>query len=158
MEAVHALVRELALFEKEPEAVITNAEIFRQDAFGERPKFEVLIAESEQAEVMGMALFFPAYSSWRGSFIHLDDLIVSEVYRGHGIGGKLLEALTDLALERGAQLLKWEVLDWNKPAVDFYKHIGAKIAPEWWKVTFYPDQMRAFKAGRENRTKKEELE
>jgi GNAT superfamily N-acetyltransferase len=127
---VHELIRELALFEKSPEQVITTVSSMEKDGFGDDPLFTLIVAEVDH-KVVGMALYFIKYSTWRGKGIYLDDLIVTGSYRGKGIGAKLLEAVFSHAKQIDARQLHWQVLDWNTPAIEFYKKVGARIEAEW---------------------------
>lgn len=131
-----AFVRELAEFERESGAVkLTEAELARDGfpaAGGER-YFECLIAE-EDGEAAGFALFFPVYSTWRGRAMHLEDLFVRPRFRGRGIGKALLTKVAAVAVERGCVLLYWHVLDWNTPAIEFYKTLGAEPLEEWTRM------------------------
>lgn len=128
---IHSLICELALFEKAPEQVVTTLQTMEKDGFGEQPIFRTIVAEAD-GRIVGMALFFTKYSTWRGKGLYLDDLIVTEKYRGKGIGKKLLNAVFDEANKMGAKQIHWQVLDWNTPAIDFYKKVGARIEAEWW--------------------------
>ena len=124
------LIRGLAEFERAPDEVaITEAELLR-DGFGERPVYECLIAELD-GEPVGMALFFPIYSTWKGASIHLEDLFVLPSARGLGIGKALLKRVGAIAAGRGCARLQWDVLDWNQTAIDFYQSLGAKFMDEW---------------------------
>jgi len=124
------LIRGLAEYERAPhEVTIGEAELLR-DGFGDRPLFECLIAEVN-AEAVGIALFFPFYSTWKGPGIHLEDLFVLPSARGFGAGKALLTAVASIAAERGCARLQWHVLDWNQPAIDFYNSLGAKFLDEW---------------------------
>jgi GNAT superfamily N-acetyltransferase len=126
------LVHALAIYERAPGAVhATEADLLR-DGFGEHPFFECLIAESEHGEAAGFALYFYNYSTWRGrSGIHLEDLFVLPQFRGQGIGKALLARVAARAAEQGCVRLEWNVLDWNQPAIDFYKSLGAQFLDEW---------------------------
>jgi GNAT superfamily N-acetyltransferase len=132
--AMHALMFELAVYEQSPESVEATVEEYRQDF--DKGLFEGLIAETE-GRVVGMALYFMAYSSWKGKMLYLDDLVVTEAYRRRGIGQLLLEAFLAEARRRGCRLAKWQVLDWNQPAVDFYKKNQAVIETDWWNVKIF---------------------
>src|SRR5450432_4615561 len=125
------LVRELALYEREPAAVVaTEADLLR-DGFGPVPRFECLIAEID-GEAAGFALYFFNYSTWRGrAGIHLEDLFVRPRHRGHGTGKALLARVAAITEARQFGRLQWEVLDWNQPAIDFYGRLGAKFLDEW---------------------------
>jgi GNAT superfamily N-acetyltransferase len=132
--AMHALMFELAVYEQSPESVEATVEEYRQDF--DKGLFEGLIAETE-GRVVGMALYFMAYSSWKGKMLYLDDLVVTEAYRRRGIGQLLLDAFLAEARRRGCRLAKWQVLDWNQPAVDFYKKNQAVIETDWWNVKIF---------------------
>lgn len=130
MQAVHALINELAIFEKEPEAVEISVEDLIQDGFGEQSQFKVFLAETDN-EIGGMALFYPRYSTWKGKALHLEDLIVSQKCRGLGLGKALYTKVIEYAYENGINRLEWEVLDWNKGAIDFYLASGADMHDNW---------------------------
>jgi GNAT superfamily N-acetyltransferase len=141
------LIRGLAAYERAPEEVtISEAELLR-DGFGERPLYECLIAELDGAAV-GMALFFPIYSTWKGPSIHLEDLFVLPSARGRGIGKALLKRVAAIAAERGCARLQWDVLDWNQPAIDFYQSLGAKFMDEWRIMRVTGDALAALGARR----------
>ncbi len=130
MPAVHSLVYELAVYEKEPESVTATVEDYIKD-FNEGV-FNVLIAEDDTQKVVGMMLYYIAYSTWRGKMVYLDDFVVSETVRGQGIGHVLWDALLAESRALGARLLKWQVLDWNEPAIRFYERADAIIEKEFW--------------------------
>lgn len=138
MTAVHALIHELATYEKAPEEHTCTIEQLTEDGFGPNPIFECLVSEMPDKGVVGMALFFTKYSTWKGMCIYLDDLMVHEPYRGLGIGKALLHELMGIARDRKAQRLEWQVLDWNEPAIGFYRALGAELDPTWinCKLTF----------------------
>ena len=151
MEAVHALVQELAAFEKAPEQVKTNAERLRADGFGERPLFETLVAEHPQAGIIGMALFYFGYSTWKGKMLYLDDLVVAESHRKQGIGRALFQRLIEYGVSQQAQLIKWQVLDWNQDAIRFYREqLGAAFDGEWLDCKLFPGQMQKLLDARAN--------
>ena len=132
--AILALVKELATYEKEPEAVIAEEADFLRDGFGERPSFEVLIAE-ESANAVGFAFYFFSYSTWIGrKCLYLEDLFVKPSYRGQGAGIALMKALAKVAVETDCRRFVWAVLDWNEPAIGFYERLGAKVMREWLTV------------------------
>lgn len=124
------LVKELALFERAPHEVTNTVKEMEQDGFSENPAFRFHVAELE-GKIVGIALYFIKYSTWKGKGLYLDDLIVSEKYRGQGIGKKLLDAFIAEAKSIGAKQVHWQVLDWNTPAIDFYKKINASVDAEW---------------------------
>ena len=127
--AVHALMYELAVYENAPEAVSATLEEYRAD-------FRAGIFESHVAEidgqVIGMTLFFMTYSSWKGKMLYLDDFVVTETHRRSGAGQLLFDAFLEEGRRRGCRLVKWQVLDWNAPALRFYEKNAAIIEKEWW--------------------------
>ncbi|WP_448602278.1 N-acetyltransferase family protein [Thermoleptolyngbya sp.] len=129
--ALFELVLALAEYEKLTHEVVGSAERLAEHLGGDRPLVEALLAEVDQ-QTVGFALFFSNYSTFLTKpGIYLEDLFVRPAYRGQGIGKALLSSLAKLALERGCGRLEWNVLDWNEPAIAFYKRIGAKILPDW---------------------------
>jgi len=130
MGAVLELIKELAVFEKEESAVeITESDLIR-DGFDKERRFKVFLAE-EEGEVLGMALIYDRYSTWKGRVIHLEDLIVRQKHRNRGIGGALYKEVMNYAYGQGVKRVCWEVLDWNQVAIDFYASTGARILPGW---------------------------
>jgi GNAT superfamily N-acetyltransferase len=125
--------RELAEYEHEPNAILITEEVLAKDGFGSDPKFRALIAEWD-GQPSGYALFYDFYSSWKGSGIFLEDLFVRESFRGRGIGKALLSRVARIARQEGHYAVRWEVLDWNKPAIEFYKSLGARFVDEWKQV------------------------
>ncbi len=131
-----ALIHELATFEREPDAVATTEDDLLRDGFGEDPRFQVLIAEWDGA-VAGMAFWFLNYSTWRGKpGIYLEDIFVRPPFRRRGIGLALIRHLAGIAHERGWERLVLQVLDWNRPAIDFYTTLGAQPQSEWITMRF----------------------
>jgi GNAT superfamily N-acetyltransferase len=130
MTAVHALIKELAVYEKAEQEVVTTVESMIEDGFGPQPLFECLVAEMEE-KIVGIALYYWRYSTWKGRCLYLEDFVVREEQRGHGIGKALFEQLYSIAEQHGAALITWQVLDWNEPAIRFYKRLGAELDPEW---------------------------
>jgi GNAT superfamily N-acetyltransferase len=127
---IFRLIQELAIFEKEEDAVITTPEMLLKDGFGAAPKFHCFIAESPE-EIVGIALVYMRYSTWKGEVLHLEDLIVSETVRGNGVGSLLLTEVIKYGNSLGVKRISWEVLDWNTPAIDFYEYIGANVMRDW---------------------------
>lgn len=142
--AAFALVQELALFEKAPHEVDNTPERMLQDGFGENPVFGFLIAEVD-GHVAGMSLYFFRYSTWKGRRLYLEDLIVTEAYRGKGLGKLLFEATMKKALELDCYGMAWQVLDWNTPAIDFYKKYGASLDSEWINCSLSRKQLEMIK-------------
>ena len=126
MSKVLELIKELATFEKEPDAVIVTEKQLINDGFSRLPKFKCFVAQINQ-EIVGMALGYPRYSTWKGPTIHLEDLIVTKSKRGLGIGFKLFSKFIHYAHELNVKRIEWVVLDWNKSAIDFYKKNGAQV-------------------------------
>ena len=130
MSSVLKLIQELANFEKEPNAVEVTEEILQRDGFGAQPLFNTLVAEVGY-EIVGMALFYPRYSTWKGPTIHLEDLIVKEAYRGKNIGSALFREVIQYSADKGVKRVEWVVLDWNDPAIEFYEKRGARVLRDW---------------------------
>jgi GNAT superfamily N-acetyltransferase len=128
--SILSLIHELAVFEKEPEAVIVTKTQIEQDGFGDRPLFECILAEVAE-KVVGMALFYPRYSTWKGPTFHLEDLIVTESMKGKGIGTQLYHAFLAQAHGAGVERVEWAVLDWNLSAIQFYQKSGASVLEDW---------------------------
>ena len=130
MPGVLELIKELARFEKEPDAVeITSAELIRH-GFGPSKQYQCFVAEVEN-EIKGMALVYPRYSTWKGPAIHLEDLIITKDMRGRGLGTALLDQVIKYGHSLGVKRISWEVLDWNEPAISFYQNKGAKVLRDW---------------------------
>lgn len=130
MKQVLERIRELAVFEKEPDAVVITEEDLIRDGFSEHPLFYCFVAE-EANELLGIALYYYRYSTWKGKTIHLEDLIVKEDQRGKGIGFELYKAIIQKGKEEGVRRIEWAVLDWNTPAIAFYEKTGAKVFSDW---------------------------
>ena len=128
------LVRELAIYEKAEDQVTATVEDYQKSL--KSHKIFCKLAEIE-GEVVGIALYYETFSTWRGLMYYLEDFVVSKAYRGHGIGQLLMDAYIDEAKKAGAVLVKWQVLDWNEPAVNFYQKMGATIEKEWWNVKMF---------------------
>ncbi|GAB5539289.1 MAG: GNAT family N-acetyltransferase [Salibacteraceae bacterium] len=134
--AVFSLIRELAEFENEADAVLTSEAELLNDGFGESPSFQLLVAEQD-GRVVGMALYYYCYSTWRGKYLYLEDLVVEASHRRHGIGSMLFERLIDQTKAQGLKQMGWQVLDWNEPAINFYKKYQATLDGEWLNGRFY---------------------
>ena len=127
----HELVRELAAYEHEEHEFIATLEEYQRDF--QEGLFELLVAEKD-GKIAGIMLHFMMYSSWKARMLYLDDFVVKEAYRRQGIGQLLYNRLFEIAKERKCRLVKWQVLDWNEPAVNFYKKNNATIEKNWWNV------------------------
>lgn len=130
MAAVLRLIQELAEFEKEPDAVLVTEEDLIRDGFGNQPLFHVFVAEIN-LEIVGIAFYYYRYSTWKGKIIHLEDLVVKNDMRGKGVGYALYSEIIRQAQKDQVKRIDWNVLDWNTPAIDFYKKTGAKVLKEW---------------------------
>ncbi len=130
-EAAHQLIRELAEYENAAEEVELTLEDFTQDGTANPPAFHLHVAVNQNEQVIGMALYYVIYSTWKGQIVYLDDLVVTKDYRRSGLGTQLLSEVIKFARERRARQLRWHVLDWNEPAINLYKKIGVKIESEW---------------------------
>ena len=141
---VLALIQELAEFEREPDAVTNTLDMMRHDGFGPAPIFGFFVLESGD-DLIGLALFYTAYSTWKGRMLYLEDLVVTEAARRGGYGRQLFDAVVAEARRTGAQRMKWQVLDWNEPAIAFYKKLGASIEGEWLNGNLSADELRAYR-------------
>ncbi len=130
MLAVLELIRELAVFEKEPDAVVVTVADLERDGFGDNPLFYTFVAEVDD-KIVGMALYYYRYSTWKGRTIHLEDLIVNEKMRGTGVGLALYKEIIAQGKRDNVRRVEWNVLDWNTPAIDFYEKSGARILSDW---------------------------
>jgi len=124
------LIKELALFEKAPEQVVNTVNLMKQDGFGKHPVYWFFVAEHNH-KIIGTAIYYLRYSTWKGVRIFLEDLIVTEKSRGIGAGKLLFDACITEGKARGYKGMNWQVLDWNTPAIDFYKTYNADLDGEW---------------------------
>jgi len=136
LEAVRNLVVELAVFERAPDAVTATLEDYRQ--LFKQGLFQCIVAEKND-KIIGIALYYDTFSTWKGRMMYLEDLVVTQQYRGQGVGGQLFDAFIKKSREKGAVLAKWQVLDWNKNAIKFYEKRDAEIEKGWWNVKFWVD-------------------
>ena len=130
MPSVLELIQELATFEKEPDAVVVTVDDLVRDGFSENPLFQCFVAEVD-GEIIGMALYYYRFSTWKGKTIHLEDLIVKESKRGTGAGFALYKEIIKQGKAENVRRIEWNVLDWNTPAIDFYEKSGAKVLSDW---------------------------
>ena len=124
------LIQELAVYEKAPDEVTVSLSHFEESGFGANPVWWAFVAEV-QGVVVGMALYYVRYSTWKGQRMYLEDILVTEDMRGQKIGSLLFDALIKEAKEKGFNGMNWQVLDWNEPAINFYKKYNANFDPEW---------------------------
>ncbi len=130
MPSVLNLIKELAHFEKEADAVVISVADLEKDGFGNSPLFKTFVAEVDE-EIVGMALCYPRYSTWKGPTIHLEDLIVKKNKRGLNIGSALYKKVIEYGHNLGVKRMEWVVLGWNTPAIEFYKKTGAHLLDDW---------------------------
>ena len=135
------MIVELAVFEKAPDEVELTAAQLELDAFGEKPIIEIIVAE-EDGVVIGAALFYEKYSTWKGRSVHLEDFVVKASDRMSCICSKLFEEVMRIAKERNYARMDWQVLDWNESAIAFYKNYEAEISEEWLNGRFTREQLQ----------------
>jgi GNAT superfamily N-acetyltransferase len=128
--AVFALIEELAIYEKAPHELINTPQQLLTDGFGDQPLYQLLVAEVDSV-VVGISLSYFRYSTWKGKCLYLEDIVITQSYRRYGIGSQLFEATIELGKSLGCRRLNWQVLEWNEPAINFYKKHGAGLDPEW---------------------------
>ena len=146
---IHALIRELAEYEREPASVrLSEADLLR-DGFGPTPAFSCLIGEHHGVPC-GLALYFPIYSTWEGRSLHLEDIFVRPAHRGAGVGKALLARVAAIAAETGCARLQWDVLVWNEPALRFYESLGATMLTEWRRMRIAGDAIERVASGKAN--------
>lgn len=144
-----AMIRELADYERAPDAVVATTDLLQEALFCDSPAAFALIAETEGGEVVGFALWFRNFSTWLGRHgVYLEDLYVRPAHRGHGYGKALLSALARIAVDRGYGRFEWWVLDWNTPAIEFYRSIGAEPMDEWTVQRVTGEALHRLAAGR----------
>lgn len=143
MKSVLELIQELAVFEKEPDAVELTVADLERDGFGSNPLFHTFVAEINE-NIVGIALYYYRYSTWKGKTIHLEDLIVKENQRGSGVGFALYSKIIEQGKMDNVRRIEWAVLDWNIRAIEFYKKSGAKILEDWRTVQMNEQQISNF--------------
>ena len=143
VKAVHALIVELAIYERAEQEVSNTVDQLLRDGFGEDPVYELLVAETEE-KVVGVALWYTKYSTWKGKCGYLEDLVVQADVRGRGIGKALFLEVAKACAHRGYGRMEWQVLDWNEPAIGFYRSLGAGLDPEWLNGKLTKDELQTF--------------
>ncbi|MBK5213146.1 MAG: GNAT family N-acetyltransferase [Flavobacteriaceae bacterium] len=143
MPQVLELIKELAIFEKEPDAVEVTVEDLEREGFAENPLFMCFVAEMDD-EIVGAALVYYRFSTWKGRTLHLEDLIVKEAMRGNGIGEALYKQVMQFANDRGLKRVAWDVLDWNTGAIRFYERSGANVLKTWRVVHMDEKGLKSF--------------
>ena len=142
--AILNLINELAVFEKLPKEVELTAEDLIKDGFSSSPKFKTFVAQASDETIIGMALFYERYSTWKGPSIHLEDLIVTSEKRKIGAGKALYKAVLNYAHQTGCKRVAWDVLDWNINAINFYEKTGATVLKEWRVVHMNEQNLKNF--------------
>lgn len=129
--AMFGLIKELAVFEKAPDAVTVSLTHFEESGFGNNPVWWAFVAEDSNKQVIGFALCYTRYSTWKGQRMYLEDLLVTEAWRGKGVGKLLFNTLMEDGKKKNFSGITWQVLEWNEPAIQFYKKFDAHLDPEW---------------------------
>lgn len=135
------LVKELAEYEKALAQVTNTVDRMEQDAFGEHPVFGFYVAEKDES-IVGISLYYYRYSTWKGKRLYLEDIVVTQLERGSGIGKMLFDQTMRLTLDKNCSGLVWQVLDWNEPAINFYKKYGAAFDAEWVNCSLEAEQIK----------------
>ena len=130
LKEVLKLIKELAKYENALEEVDLTLSQLKEDGFGKRPYYWFLVAEKNK-QIIGLSFYWIRYSTWKGKFLFLEDFVIKSEYRNQGVGKKLFEHTIKVCHELGLKGMTWQVLDWNKPAINFYKKFNAKISNEW---------------------------
>ncbi|MGQ0828902.1 MAG: GNAT family N-acetyltransferase [Bacteroidota bacterium] len=138
------LIKELAMYEKATNEVTVTIDQLERDGFGPRSIFHFFVAENKQ-KIIGIALYYIKYSTWKGKCIFLEDIIVTEQFRKHGIGKKLFDEVVKVAKEMKVPRLEWQVLEWNEPAINFYKKLNANFDEEWVNCKLTGEQIQNYK-------------
>lgn len=140
-EAILALITELAIYEKAGDEVSIDLKQLQSDGFGENPLFKAFVAENND-EIAGMALVYFKYSTWKGKSLYLEDIVVKSKFRRMGIGEMLFKKVVSYGLESNCARMDWQVLDWNLPAISFYKKLYAELDETWINGRLFPETMR----------------
>jgi GNAT superfamily N-acetyltransferase len=134
------LINELALYEKAPHEVTVTLQEFEDAGFGKNPVWKAFVAENDGI-IIGLALYYIRYSTWKGCRLYLEDLVVTEDFRGKGIGKSLFDKIIVEAKEQGYSGMVWQVLDWNEPALNFYKKYEANVESGWLNASLSREQL-----------------
>jgi len=134
------LILELAVYEKEPDAVTVTLKEFTDAGFGTDPVWKAFVAEDETG-ILGFALYYTRYSTWKGCRLYLEDFIITAEHRGKGLGKLLFERVMKEAKDKNYNGMTWQVLDWNEPAINFYRKYAAQIETGWLNASFSKEQL-----------------
>lgn len=135
------LIRELATYERAPHEVTNTVELMEHDGFGANPVYGFYVAEQDGV-IIGISLYYFRYSTWKGKRLYLEDIVVTERERGKGAGKMLFDRTLQHALDEGCTGMMWQVLEWNEPAINFYRKYGAKLDDEWTNCSLERDQIQ----------------
>jgi GNAT superfamily N-acetyltransferase len=144
------LVRELATYEKAPHEVTNTVAKMEEDGFGPNPVYNFFVAINKEV-IVGLSLYYWRYSTWKGKRLYLEDLVVAEAVRGQGIGKLLFERTMQQTLDENCTGMMWQVLDWNEPAINFYRKYGTKLDPEWVNCHLESTQIESLLQGHEGK-------
>ncbi len=135
------LIKELATYERAPHEVTNTVELMEHDGFGANPVYGFYVAEQDGV-IIGISLYYFRYSTWKGKRLYLEDIVVTESERGKGAGKMLFDRTLQHALDEGCTGMMWQVLEWNEPAINFYKKYGSKLDDEWTNCSLERDQIQ----------------
>ncbi|HSY76035.1 MAG TPA: GNAT family N-acetyltransferase [Bacteroidia bacterium] len=138
---IFRLIKELAEYEKAPDEVKITAEELERDGFGPEAVYKAFVADADGV-ILGMALYYIKYSTWKGRCVFLEDIIVSQQYRRYGVGTKLFDTVVKACKELGLRKMDWQILDWNEPAINFYKKYNTVFSDEWLNGSLYEKQLK----------------
>jgi GNAT superfamily N-acetyltransferase len=137
------LVKELADYERAPHEVTNTVELMKKDGFGSNPIFGSFVAENSQGVIVGISIYYWRYSTWKGKRLYLEDIVVTEKERGHGVGKLLFDRTMQHALDEDCSGMMWQVLDWNEPALNFYEKYNSKLDGEWVNCSLEREQIKS---------------
>jgi GNAT superfamily N-acetyltransferase len=143
MSSVLSLIQELAIYEKEPDAVKITEDTLIEFGLGDQPLFTCFVAKVD-GDIVGMALVYYRFSTWQGKSLHLEDLVIKESFRGKGVGKKLYDRVMQFGQENNVKRVEWVVLDWNKNAIDFYEKSGAQFLKDWYLVQMDEERLEKY--------------
>jgi L-amino acid N-acyltransferase YncA len=143
--AVLELIKELAVYERAPDEVENTIEQMQIEGFGPQSVFKFLVAEKEDGTIIGLALYFYSYSTWKGKCLYLEDLIVTESERGKCTGRRLFDAVAEIARKENVGRMQWQVLDWNEPSIQFYKNLGSELDEEWINCKLRREHLQSYR-------------